>query len=502
MTGLLFASPGSLRPLRPHQETALAALRHSLMTDHRRVLLQLPTGAGKTVIAANIIRRALDKGKRVAFVVPALSLIDQTVAAFEAEGIWCVGVVQGLHPRTDRDQPVQVCSVQTLARRKRPEVDLVIIDEAHEMHKEIFRWMADCPDIVFIGLSATPWSRGLGKFYDDLIIAATTKSLIEQGYLSRFTVFAPSQPDLSDVGTVAGEFHEGQLAEAVDKPTIVGDVIETWLGRAKGLPTLCYGVNRAHAEHLHQRFLEAGIGSAYIDCFTDRLERERIFERFRASEIQVICNVATLSVGLDLPMVSCIVDARPTKSEIRFVQTIGRGLRTTPSKDRLIVLDHSGNALRLGMITDIHYDKLDAGEPRKSRTSSNEPTKPLPRLCEDCSAVMPRSVKVCPECGKVREARTDIAHQEGELVEIGARPNKRNRAQLIAEQECFRGEMRWIANVRGYAPGWAAHKFRERFGVWPNDWQLRLATPREPSLKTKNWLRSRQIAFAKARANG
>jgi DNA repair protein RadD len=502
MTGLLFAPRAALRPLRPHQETALSALRHSLMTDHRRVLLQLPTGAGKTVVAANIIRRALAKGKRVAFVVPALSLIDQTVAALEEEGIDCVGVIQGIHPRTDNEQPVQVCSVQTLARRKRPEVDLVIIDEAHEMHKEIFRWMADCPDIVFIGLSATPWSRSLGKYYDDLIIAATTKGLIEQGYLSRFTVFAPLQPDLSDVGTVAGDFHEGQLADAVDKPTIVGDVIETWLGRAKGLPTLCYGVNRAHAEHLHQRFLEVGIGSAYIDCFTERLERERIFQRFRAGEIQVICNVATLSVGLDLPMVSCIVDARPTKSEIRFVQTIGRGLRTAPRKDRLIVLDHSGNALRLGLITDIHYDKLDAGEPRKSRPSDKEMKKLLPRLCEDCSAVMPRTVKVCTECGKVREVRTEIEHVDGELIELGARPTKQNAARTIVEQEEFHGELRWIASVRGYAPGWAAHKFKERFGLWPNDWQVRLAAPREPSLKTKNWLRSRQIAFAKARASG
>jgi DNA repair protein RadD len=104
-------------------------------------------------------------------VVPVLSLIDQTVAAFEAEGIHCVGVMQGAHERTDRDQPVQVCSVQTLARRKRPEVDLVLVDEAHQQHREVFRWMKDCASIPFIGLSATPWARGLGKYYDGLISA-------------------------------------------------------------------------------------------------------------------------------------------------------------------------------------------------------------------------------------------------------------------------------------------------------------------------------------------
>jgi DNA repair protein RadD len=242
-------------------------------------------------------------------------------------------VLQGLHPRTDREQPVQICSVQTLARRKRPQVDLVIVDEAHELHKEIFKWMADSPELLFVGLSDTPWSRGLGKYYDDLPIASTTKSLIEQAYLSPFKVFAPSQPDLRGVRTVAGDFHEGELAAAVDKPALVCDVIATWLQRGENRPTIVFGVNRAHAERLQQRFIEAGVRADYIDCFTDRVDRERIFDRFRAGEIKVICNVATLAIGVDLPMVACLIDAKPTKSEMRFVQTIGRGLRTAEGKD-------------------------------------------------------------------------------------------------------------------------------------------------------------------------
>ena len=181
----------SLRSLRPHQERALEAIRASLAGGRRHPMLMMPTGGGKTLLAAHIIPRALDKGKRVAFTVPAINLIDQTVAAFEAEGIHAIGVMQGIHERTDREQPVQVCSVQTLARRKRPDVDLVIEDEAHQMHKEIFRWMKDCPNIPFIGLSATPWARGLGKYYDDLIIAATTADLIRDGYLSDFLSVRP-----------------------------------------------------------------------------------------------------------------------------------------------------------------------------------------------------------------------------------------------------------------------------------------------------------------------
>jgi DNA repair protein RadD len=462
-------------------------------------MLQAPTGFGKTLTAAHIIRRALDKGKRVAFAVPALSLVDQTVAAFEAEGIHAIGVMQGTHPRTDREQPIQVCSVQTLARRKRPEVDLVLVDEAHELHREVFRWMTDCPDVPFIGLSATPWSRGLGKHYDDLLVAATTANLIEQGYLSSFKVFAPSEPDLAGVSTVAGDFHEGQLAAAVDKPALVGDVIQTWLARGQNRPTLCYGVNRAHAEHLQQRFIEAGVAAKYIDCYTDRADRERIFNHFRDGVTRIICNVGVLTTGIDLD-VRCIIDAKPTKSEILFVQTIGRGLRAAEGKDHLLVLDHGGNHLRLGLVTDIHHECLDAGEPRKSAEGDKERKKPLPRLCQDCQAVLAQSARGCPECGKVQEVRTDVEHRDGELVELGMTPAQRGGGMTLAERAEFHGELRWIATVRGYATGWASHKFRERFGSWPNHPQIRGTRPREPSLRTKNWLQSRQIAFAKAKA--
>ena len=124
----------ALRPLREHQERAIAGLRQSLQSGHKRPMLQMPTGAGKTLTSAHIVAGALDKGKRVAFCVPRKTLIDQTIREFEREGISAIGVMQAAHLRTDSRQPVQICSAQTLARRKRPDVDLVIVDEAHEMH--------------------------------------------------------------------------------------------------------------------------------------------------------------------------------------------------------------------------------------------------------------------------------------------------------------------------------------------------------------------------------
>jgi DNA repair protein RadD len=501
----LFRKSGTLRPLRPHQERAIEALKNSLLTGHRRPMLQAPTGFGKTLTAAHITQAALDKGKRVAFTVPALSLVDQTVAAYAHEGITCVGVMQGYHPLTDHTQPVQVCSVQTLAKRKRPAADLVLIDEAHLMHKPILQWMADkeWADTPFIGMSATPWARGLGKHFDDLIVAARVGELIDAKYLSPFSVFAPTEPDLSSVSTVAGEFKQDELAEACDKAALVGDVVETWLKRGEDRPTLCYAVNRVHAEHLQQRFLEAGVSAAYVDCYTDRQARERIFDDFTAGRTRVICNVGTLTTGVDLD-VRCIVDAKPTKSEMLFVQTIGRGLRIAPGKDKLIVLDHAGNHLRLGMVTDIHYDRLDDGEPRRAGKSKAEKAVQLPRLCDCCKAVMPREAKACPACGAVREAKSAILIRDGDLVALGAR-DKTKWKPTVDEKVAFFAEVRWIGQERGYSPGWAANKFKERFGEWPNDPRFRLVEPCAPSLKTKQWVRSRQIAFAKAngaRVNG
>ena len=374
-------------------------LRASLAAGHRRPMLQAPTGFGKTLTAAHIIQRALDKGKRVAFTVPALSLIDQTVAAFEAEGIHCIGVMQGIHERTDRDQPVQVCSVQTIARRKRPDVDLVLVDEAHQLHREIFRWMKDCPDIPFIGLSATPWARGLGKYYDDLIIAATTADLIRDGFLSRFKTFAPSEPDLAGVKTVAGDFHEGELADAMDRSVVTGDIVDTWLKLGEGRPTFAFCVNRRHAQHVAERFVEAGVAAEYMDGATSREDREAIFNRFRSGETRIICNVGVLTTGIDLD-VRCIILARPTKSRILFVQTIGRGLRTAEGKDHLLILDHAGNHLRLGMVTDIGQDRLDNGRDRQSaRDRARERSKPLPKRCDECSAIVSRTARACPSCG-------------------------------------------------------------------------------------------------------
>jgi DNA repair protein RadD len=483
-----------LRPLRPHQARALEDLRRSLLAGHRRPMLMAPTGFGKTLTAAHIIQHALDKGKRVAFTVPSINLIDQTLTAFEAEGIHCLGVLQGAHPRTDHEAPVQICSVQTLTRRKRLDVDLVLVDEAHGLYRDVLRWMRDCPDLPFIGLSATPWTRGLGKYYDDLIIAATTADLIRDGFLSPFTVFAPSNPDLSSVSTVAGEFKEDELSEAMDRPTITGDIVAEWMKRGEDRPTLAFCVDRKHAQHVHERFEEAGVPSDYMDGLTPREDREPIFERFRAGSTRVICNVGVLVAGVDLPMAACLIDARPTKSRTRYVQVIGRGLRTSPGKVDLRILDHAGNALRLGLVTDIHQTRLDTGEENAAQRKRREQSEPRPRLCAACKAVMPTAAKACPACGEPVRALTAVKEVQGDLIELGTRQSGKRDVPDWQRRRFF-AELLGLAAERRYAPGWAAHQFKQKFAHWPNGYDQ---VAMSPSVSTRNWVKSRQIAYAKA----
>jgi superfamily II DNA or RNA helicase len=442
--------------LRPYQNQLIEQLEQDI-AGCRHVMVQLATGGGKTVIAADIIRRMQESGKRVLFIVPALELIDQTVERFRENGITDIGVIQADHPLTDWSRPVQIASVQTLIRRKLPPIDIVFIDEAHRWFKKYLAYLAGpWGHLPVIGLTATPWTRGLRKYFDRLIIGATTQKLIDAGYLSNFRVYGPSTPDLSDVRTVAGDYHEGDLSKAM---MLVADVVPTWLTLGKGRPTICFAVDRTHAKHLQQEFIAAGVKAEYVDCYTDKTARKSIAERFRRGEIEVVCNVGVLTTGVDWTNIACIILARPTKSEMLFVQMIGRGLRPADGKTDLLILDHSDNHARLGFVTDIHYDQLDNGQERK--TAEPKKVEALPKKCASCNFLKPPKTLTCPACGFKPEPKCDVVNEDGELVEF----TSRNTAKATTQEERieFYAELRHIQDRRGYKNGWAAHQHKNKF---------------------------------------
>jgi DNA repair protein RadD len=177
----------------------------------------------------------------------------------------------------------------------------------------------------------------------------------------------------------------------------------------------------------------------------------------------------------------------------------GRGLRSAPAKVDLLVFDHGGSTLRLGWPTDIGQDWLDDGRAKTfAARHINAKSEPLPRLCGECKAIVPRHLNVCGSCGAPIRAKSEVQTLDGELVEFGARRSGKS-VLSTADKAAFYGELSWIARDKGYASGWAAHIYREKFRVWPNDEIKRTTSLRAPSLKTLGWLTSRRIAYAKTR---
>ncbi|MBK5927087.1 DEAD/DEAH box helicase [Rhodobaculum claviforme] len=490
--GSLFPPEAQARKeLRPHQETALDLIRASARLGNRLIVCGMPTGAGKTVMAARLIERALAKGKQVIFTAPAISLIDQTVAALEAEGITDIGVMQADHPRTNPLARVQVASVQTLARRDIPEAALIIVDECHIRSRVIDRLMDERQDVFFVGLSATPWAKGMGLRWQDLVVPVTIGELIEAGRLSQFKVYAPDVPDLSGVKVQAGEYVESGLADVMGQAALIGSVVQTWLEKGEDRPTLCFAVNRAHAADLQAEFERHGIAAGYVDAMTDRVERDLINRRFRTGDICVICSVRTMTTGVDLP-VSCIIDAAPTRSEMLHVQKIGRGLRVNPGTEDCLILDHAGNSLRLGLVTDISRADLDTTAPGEKAKREAKAEK-LPKPCVSCGTL--HAGRVCPTCSHERRPAANVETAEGELVQISGKRS----APTKAEKQAFWSMALWLQQARGWSAGRTAHLYRDKFRVWPRG--LRNVTE-QPDQAFMSFERSRRIAYAKRMAGG
>jgi DNA repair protein RadD len=482
-----FKTQANPKELRPHQTLAIQMIRQSLAQGNRRVVCAMPTGAGKTVTAAQIIRGALAKGNRAIFTAPAISLIDQTVTAFELEGIEGIGVMQANHPRTDPLAQVQVASVQTLARREIPSAALVIVDECHVRAEVVETLMKERPDVFFIGLSATPWAKGMGLIWQDLVTPVTIGDLIGQGYLSQFSAFAPDVPDLSGVKVKQGDYVDRDLEQVMGGAQIMGSVVQTWLERGENRPTLCFAVNRAHAAELALAFDAQGIATAYVDAMTDSVERAVINRRFRSGEVKIICSVRTMTTGVDLP-VGCIIDAAPTKSEMLHVQKIGRGLRINPGTEDCLILDHAGNSLRLGLVTDIHHDKLD-DTPRGERQERRAGAEKLPKPCSACGTL--HTGKTCPACGHERKPVAGVESADGQLIEL----TEKRRPPTKAEKQAWWSGLQTIRHARGKSPGWAAHTYRDKFGVWPK------GLDDAPGLATQemwNYVKAKAIRWAKS----
>jgi len=494
------AGSGALT-LRPYQSLAVQNLRRALAGGVVREMLCSPTGSGKTEIGMAIVRGARSKHKRVIFLCNRVHLVEQTARRFKKAGIEH-GVIQGENT-TRVYESVLVGSIQTIARRGMPEVDLILIDEAHTVagSKEYRAVIAAAKGIPVIGLSATPYARGLGKHYDELggplfqhmTVAATIPDLIEAGYLVDCDVYAPSEPDMTGIKQARNtygdlDYTDADVGRAANKPELVGDIVTHWLRLARGTPTVCFAANIAHSKHIVERFHAAGVAAEHIDCYTDEEERRAILARVETGETMVISNVGILAEGWDFPACRTLILARPTRSLIRYIQMAGRVLRPHASKARALILDHSGSVTRLGFPTEEFPLELDDGRPRDAKGGQEEREKPLPKACPSCSYV--KTVHKCPVCGFEPERRANVDVRAGDLVQI----TKKTKAPKMDKQE-FYSQLLLVASNKGHKMGWVSHKYREYFGVWPRGMEDVMAPAVSPEVA--GFLKHLQIRAAK-----
>lgn len=493
--------------LRPRQVAAIDSLRSSVRSGKKRIMLQGPVGFGKTLISATMTMSARANRKRVAFAAPAITIVDQAFERFREYGIspGDMGVQQSDHPWHRPYAPIQICSLATVGQRGFPEADLVFIDEAHVRLKATQDWMDQQTKAIFIGLSASPWSKGLAEQYDDLVIPATLQQMIDEGDACQFRAFAPHHPDLSGIGLVGDEYNQGQLSDRLRKPKLVADIVGTWLDMAEGRSTLVFAVDRAHAAMIHDQFMSDGVDSAYVDAETSRDDRRELGRRLNAGSLSVIVSVGTMTQGVDLD-VRCVVLARPTKSEILLYQAIGRGLRAVPGKRDLLILDHSDSLLTLGLPTDINHDTLRSG----ARLPDNvkEIVKPAakPRECPQCKILIAPTLRDCQECGWRPVIECNVTTVPGKLIDFATafegqmRLPKKDRRWSETTRAQFYSQLAAYAIERGFKPGWAAFQFKEMFGEWPNqhDQRGKVASACGPAVKS--WIKSQMIRKAKAKS--
>jgi DNA repair protein RadD len=447
--------------LRDYQTDMIDRARVALRR-HRAVLIQSPTGSGKTALSAHMMGTASSKGIRSWFVCHRRELVEQTARTFDDVGIeyGFVAAGQPFNPH----MPVLICAVDTLKNRlgKVPLPGLVVWDEAHHIAAAGWQKIRTGVDAHHVGLSATPErldGKPLAGLFDALVPGPQVSWLIEQGYLSRYKAFAPSRPDVSGVRKVAGDYVKGQLEDIMDGRSIMGDAIRNYRKHADGKRAIAFCVSVKHAEHTAEQFRAAGILAVSLDGQTDPFERKRAIAAFRAGEIKVLVNVDLFGEGFDVPAAEAAIMLRPTASLGLHLQQCGRVLRPAPGKAHAVILDHAGNLAKHGLPDEDRVWTLD-GVTKKKSTAGEETMRQCP-TCYAAHAPAPR----CPECGHVYAVEQErvVEQVDGDLAEVDHQMVK---FQKLREQdECKTlGALIELGKRRGYrhAEKWAAHLWTAR----------------------------------------
>jgi superfamily II DNA or RNA helicase len=503
--------------LHPYQVELVAEYERKVAEGIRRIIIVAPTGAGKTVIAAEIIKRAIAKSQRILFIAHRDELLTQARDKLKNFGV-TAGIIKAGRDKDARPQAlVQVAGIQTLHARairtdrmELPAAEIVFFDEAHHCRAMTYQTIAAAyPNAIIIGLTATPCrgdGRGLGNAFEAMLQCPQIGELQKLGFLVKLKIFTTPAPDLRGVEVAStGDYVIDQLSDRMDP--LVGDFVEHWLRHAQRRRTVVFAVDVKHSIHIVDELLKSRVKAEHLDASTSQDDREAILGRLASGETEIVSNCMILTEGFDLPDIGCIALVRPTRSLGLFRQMIGRGLRTAVGKSDIIILDHGGGVRRHGRPDDVIEWTLDSDKratnpthlARIAKTGGSDPFVE----CKGCGHVRMKGM-ACEACGyEPKPPPRAVNVIDGDLVEL----DKPAVVPSDTERKIFYAELRgYQQNARKrdgtpYARGWAANQYCTKHGSFP-PWSWNDHPSVTPSPATLRWIKSRQIAWAKAKAAG
>lgn len=435
-----------------------------MQQGHKSILIQSPTGSGKTALTAHMLHTAASKGMRSWFVVHRRELVQQSTEAFQKEGLRH-GIIAAGFPQ-NRSAQVQIASIGTLAKRftRYHSPSLICWDECHHVAAKTWRTLFQSfPNAYHIGLTATPErldGQGLGSYFQKMIHGPSVSWLIENGFLSKYRLYAPANVDLSNVHKRMGDYARDELNVAMDKPKITGSAVEHYKKYANGKRAIVFAVSVEHSKHIVEEFQKEGFNAAHVDGESEMGYREGTIQAFARGDIKILSNVELFGEGFDIPAMEAAILLRPTQSLSLYLQQIGRALRPSSGKTEALIFDHVGNCERFGLPDDLREWSLEGRD--KSKGDYPAPI----RICKVCFAAFPPK-PTCPFCGAIVPIEPrEVEQVAGTLTEV-------DQVQLALklkwrrEQGMARGfkELVEIGKQKGYgqrAYGWAAMVMKGR----------------------------------------
>lgn len=462
--------PNARPTLRPYQIQAETELRQKFASRIRRVILCMPTGAGKTMTFASICSATVEKGNRVLILTDRTELLEQGAGAL-ARFALKPSLISAGNKEVIKHR-VYVGMVETINRRIQKYgdefikslgyIDLIIVDEAHKA--SFYKVLESFPDAFVIGATATPLSANKSKplnlYFQDIVDPVSISELIEDGFLCPAKLYS-APADFGRLNVRAGEYTDESQMFYFDKKVMYENVVRHYKQHAEGLKTLVFCVNILHAEQTAETFRMAGYTCECVTNYTPDAKKRYVLDRFKSGAIQILVNVGKLTTGYDEPSIQCVILNRKTKSLPLFLQMCGRGSRLYPNKDHFVIIDMGLNWQDHGF-WQAERDWTEIFTTAQIRTAG-EGEASL-KTCKVCYAVNYSSVRRCVSCGQEFESKS-VEYVDGDLVEIDDIPNELYQLYEQASNKQWSQlslmELHAVRKVKGYKLGWATRLLRQ-----------------------------------------